>query len=250
VQEVVLETRGLVKAFGGFRAVDGVDLRVEQGELRSIIGPNGAGKTTLFNCISATLKPTAGQVIYRGSDITGLPLRRIAHLGIGRAFQITNVFPSLSALENVRLAAQALGGDSFRFWVPATRLHGYIDKAMACLATVGLEGRAAFPAAALSHGDKRKLEIAILLAGDPRLLLLDEPAAGMATEQVPELMKTIAELRRSGERTLLLVEHNVNLVMAISDRITVMHQGRVLAEGTPAEIKASEAVQNAYLGTS
>ncbi len=249
MQEVVLETRGLVKAFGGFRAVDGVDLRVEQGELRSIIGPNGAGKTTLFNCVSATLKPTAGRVIFRGRDITGLPLHRIAHLGIGRAFQITNVFPSLSALENVRLAAQALGGDSLKLWMPATRLKVHIDQAHKALAAVGLEARAGLPAAALSHGDKRKLEIAILLAGDPRLLLLDEPAAGMATEQVPELMKTIAGIRAAGDKTILLVEHNMSVVMAISDRITVMHQGRVLAEGTPAEIKANALVQNAYLGT-
>jgi len=248
VQEVVLETRGLVKAFGAFRAVDGVDLRVEQGELRSIIGPNGAGKTTLFNCVSSTLRPTAGQVLFRGRDITGLPLHRIAHLGIGRAFQITNIFPSLTTLENVRLAAQALGGDNLKVWMPAASLRRYVDQALKALGAVGLAARASLPAAALSHGDKRKLELAIILVGDPKLLLLDEPAAGMATEQVPELMQTIADIRKSGDKTILLVEHNMNVVMSISDRITVMHQGRILAEGSPAEIKANEAAQSAYLG--
>ncbi len=249
MQEVVLETRGLVKAFGAFRAVDGVDLRVEQGELRSIIGPNGAGKTTLFNCVSSTLRPTAGHVLYQGRDITGLPLHRIAHLGIGRAFQITNIFPGLTALENVRLAAQALGGDNLKMWMPAASLRRYVDQALKALDAVGLAARAGLPAAALSHGDKRKLELAIILVGDPKLLLLDEPAAGMATEQVPELMQTIASIRKSGDKTILLVEHNMSVVMSISDRITVMHQGRILAEGSPAEIKANEAAQSAYLGT-
>lgn len=248
--DTIIETRGVAKHFGGLHAVDGVDLQVAEGAIHSIIGPNGAGKTTLFNLISGYLKPTTGQVFFRGREITKLPLHRMAHLGIGRSFQITNVFPNLTVLENVRLAAQALGKDSLKLWTPARKYSRYLEQAMAALREVGLEEKAGVPAAVLPHGDKRKLELAIILAGDPRVLLLDEPTAGMASEQVPGLVQMIARIRAAGNKTIILVEHNMSIVMNISDRITVMHQGRLLAEGAPAEIAANEAVQKAYLGES
>jgi branched-chain amino acid transport system ATP-binding protein len=246
--QAILETHDLSKHFGGLRAVDGVTMQVREGALHSIIGPNGAGKTTFFNLLSGNLRPTRGRVVFRGRDITGVPLHRTAHLGIGRSFQITNIFPNLTVLENVRLAAQALGGDNFKLLRHYRRYHNYVQRALEVIAQVGLDGKESVPATALPHGDKRKLELAILLAPDPQLLLLDEPTAGMASEQVPALMEVIEGIRRSGGKTILLVEHNMNVVMNVSDLVTVMHQGRVLAEGTPKEIAANEAVQRAYLG--
>jgi branched-chain amino acid transport system ATP-binding protein len=245
---VILETHSLTKDFGALRAVNDVSIRVETGALHSIIGPNGAGKTTLFNLIGGNLKPTSGRVTYKGRDLTPLPLHRIAHLGIGRSFQITNLFPNLTALENVRLAAQAQGRDNFKLWTHATSHTRYEERALRALAQVGLAAKAHTLATMLPHGDKRKLELAILLAPDPELLLLDEPTAGMASEQVPELMNVIQQVRAQGGKTIILVEHNMNVVMNVSDHITVMHQGRVLAEGAPKEIAANEAVQGAYLG--
>ncbi len=244
----VLETQALRKQFGGLVAVDDVVLRVRAGSFHAIIGPNGAGKTTLFNLLSRTLDPTSGRIMFKGRDITRLPLHRTAHLGIGRSFQITNVFPNLSVLENVRLAAQAVGSGSFRFWEDHRRLRAALERAHEVLALVGLEPRAALPARALPQGDQRKLELGMILAPDPALLLLDEPTAGMAGEQVPELMELIGGVQRSGGKTVVLVEHNMNVVMRASDYITVMHQGATLAEGTPAEIAANKAVQSAYLG--
>jgi branched-chain amino acid transport system ATP-binding protein len=244
----IIETKDLSRHFGGLRAVDGVSLNVAEGSLHSIIGPNGAGKTTLFNLISGTIKPTRGRVYLSGRDITTLPLHRMAHIGIGRSFQITNVFPNLTVLENARLAAQALGRDSLKLWARASRFRQYEEQAMLALRQVGLDSKAQLPASVLPHGDKRKLELAILLAADPRVLLLDEPTAGMASDQVPVLLDLIGGIRESTGKTVLLVEHNMNIVMNVSDRITVMHQGRVLAEGTPSEIRSNEAVQHAYLG--
>lgn len=246
--EIVLETRGLTKDFGGLRAVDRVDLRVEAGAIHALIGPNGAGKTTLFNLIGGSLRPTAGRVIYRGQDITDLPPERRARLGISRAYQLIHVFPNLSVLENVRLAAQALGPDNFRFWVPAGRLHRYIDRAWAALHEVGLAELADLPARALSHGHRRWLEIAMLLAQEPDLMLLDEPAAGMALDQIPRLIRLIEEIHQRRGCTILLIEHKIDLVMRLAHRVTVLHQGQVLAEGTPEAIARNEAVQQAYLG--
>lgn len=247
-ESIILEGRGLRKEFGGLVAVCDVDLRVRRGDLHSIIGPNGAGKTTLFNLLTGTLKPTRGTVIYKGQDITAVPLHRRVHLGIGRSFQITNIFPNLTVLENVRLAAQALGRDGFKFWMNYRHFKQYEAAALRALAEVGLVDRAPMLAGALPHGDQRKLELAILLASDAELLLLDEPTAGMATEQVPPLMQTIQRIQRGTGKTIMLVEHNMNVVMSVSDRITVMHQGEILAEGTPAEITRNETVQRAYLG--
>lgn len=244
----ILETQNLKKAFGGLMAVAGVDMQVRSGALHTIIGPNGAGKTTFFNLLSGNLRPTAGRVIYKGRDITHLPAYRRTHLGIGRSFQITNVFPNLTAVENVRLAAQAVGGDSFKFWRHYRHFARYEEQAYRILQQVGLGDQAGLPARMLPHGGKRKLELGILLASDPELLLLDEPTAGMAREEIPLLMEVIQSIRRQGNHTIILVEHKMDLVMNISDRITVMHQGQVLAEGAPAEIAANATVQSAYLG--
>lgn len=244
----LLEGRGLTKEFGGLVAVSNVDIRVRQGDLHSIIGPNGAGKTTLFNLLTGNLPPTRGQVFFKGQDITGEPLYRRVHLGIGRSFQITNIFPNLTVLENVRLAAQAMGRDSAKFWWHYRRFKQYEVAALDAIQQVGLGDKAGILARILPHGDQRKLELAILLASDAELLLLDEPTAGMATEQVPVLIETIQRIQQATHKTIMLVEHNMNVVMNISDRITVMHQGEVLAEGTPREISQNETVQKAYLG--
>jgi branched-chain amino acid transport system ATP-binding protein len=246
--DIILEARKLHKAFGALVAVDGVDLRVRAGSFHSIIGPNGAGKTTLFNLLSRTLDPTGGQVIFKGQDITRLPLHRTAHLGLGRSFQITNVFPNLTAFENIRLACQALGRDNFRLLSHHRDLPRYAARARDVIQQVGLNERALLLARSLPQGDQRKLELGMILAPDPELLLLDEPTAGMGAEQVPELIDLIRRIQKAGPKTVVLVEHNMNVVMSASDTITVMHQGRVLAEGTPGEITADKAVQSAYLG--
>ncbi len=246
--EIILEARNLRKEFGGLVAVDDVSLQVRARTLHSIIGPNGAGKTTLFNLLSGTMPPTRGSVFFKGRDITHLPPHRIAHLGLGRTFQITNIFPNLTVLENVRLAAQAMGHHNLRLLTPSDKFGQYLEQAEQVIIQVGLRGREYVPAANLPHGDKRKLELGIALAGNPEVVLLDEPTAGMSSEQVPALLEIIQNILTSGDRTIVLVEHRMDVVMSISDVITVMHQGRVLAEGTPREIAANEAVQNAYLG--
>ena len=244
----IIETRNVTKHFGGLHAVDGVSLQVAEGAMHSIIGPNGAGKTTLFNLISGNLKPTSGQILLRGRNITGVPLHRMAHMGIGRSFQITNVFPDLTVMENVRLSAQALGKHNLTFWRSAQSFRRYMETAERALLDVGLDARANVAAGVLPHGDKRRLELAIILAGDPEVLLLDEPTAGMASEQVPALVAMIDRIRTTSNKTIILVEHNMSIVMNISDRISVMHQGRLLAEGDPQQIAANQGVQRAYLG--
>lgn len=246
--EIILETRALRREFGALVAVDDVSLQVRAGTLHSIIGPNGAGKTTFFNLLSGNLEPTSGRVIFKGRDITNLPLHRTAHLGIGRSFQITNIFPNLTVMENIRLACQALGHDNFYFFRHHRAFKAYTDRAWEVIELVGLSARAGMVARTLPHGDQRKLELGMILAPDPEVLLLDEPTAGMAAEQVPELMALIQEIQDAGEKTVMLVEHNMNVVMRASDIITVMHHGQVLAEGTPAEISSNEVVQSAYLG--
>lgn len=247
-ETIILETQDLSRHFGGLQAVEAVDLQIREGQLHSIIGPNGAGKTTLFNLLSGTLAPTRGRILFRGQDITNLPPYRVAHLGLGRSFQITNIFPNLTVLENARLAAQSLGGDNFRLLTPATRFHSYEERAYAALEETGLADMAHVPALNLPHGDKRKLELALLVAQDLQVWLLDEPAAGLAAAQVPEFMALVDRARRSGNKTVVLVEHNMSIVMSLSDRITVMHHGRLLAEGAPREIAQNERVQKAYLG--
>jgi branched-chain amino acid transport system ATP-binding protein len=249
MNDTILETRNLRRTFGALVAVDDVSMSIQRGTLHSVIGPNGAGKTTLFNLLSGTLRPTSGVVLYKGDDITRLPRHRTIHLGIGRSFQITNIFPNLTVFENVRLAAQALGRDSFRLFRAASRYTAYRDRAMEVLAQVGLADKATQLARVLPHGDQRKLELGMILAPDPEVLMLDEPTAGMAAEQVPELVKLVQQIQEQGDKTVVLVEHNMNVVMNVSDRISVMHQGTLLAEGTPEQIAADERVQTAYLGS-
>ena len=243
----LLRTEKLTRAYGSLLAVDRVDMAVRQGELRSIIGPNGAGKTTFFRLISGEVAPTSGRIWFRDRAVTGLPQHAVARLGIGKSYQITNVFPHLSVLENVRVAVQGYAR-SFHFWSRADHLVDVRDKALGLLRTMGLEGKAERLAAHLSHGEKRHLELAIALASDPVLLLLDEPTAGMNPEETDETIVLIREL--AAGRTIVLVEHKMKLVMRISDRITVLHQGQVLADGTPEEIRANELVQRTYLGAS
>jgi ABC-type branched-subunit amino acid transport system ATPase component/ABC-type branched-subunit amino acid transport system substrate-binding protein len=247
-QEHILETKRLRKEFGALVAVANVNIKVRPNTIHSIIGPNGAGKTTFFNLLSGNIEPTSGRVFFKGRDITHLPLYRTAHLGIGRSFQITNIFPNLTVLENIRLACQALGRHNFRLLRHYNHFGQYQERAWEVIHQVGLTERALMPARTLPHGDQRKLELGMILAPDPEVLLLDEPTAGMAAEQVPELMELIREIQDAGDKTVMLVEHNMNVVMSVSDYITVMHQGQVLAEGTPAEIAANEVVQSAYLG--
>ncbi len=244
----ILETRDLRREFGALVAVADMSVEVEQGSLHSIIGPNGAGKTTFFNLVSGTLPATSGRVFYKGDDITELPVYKTIHRGIGRSFQITNIFPNLTVHENIRLACQAMGGDSFKLFRSHRRFTGYLERTGEVLEQVGLTSRALQLARTLPHGDQRKLELGMILAPDPEVLMLDEPTAGMAAEQVPELMSLIQEIQESGSKTVVLVEHNMNVVMRVSDRITVMHQGSKLAEGTPEEIAANDAVRTAYLG--
>jgi branched-chain amino acid transport system ATP-binding protein len=225
-----------------------VSLTIRRETTHSIIGPNGAGKTTLFNLLSGRYKPTRGAVIYNGQDVTPLPMFRRAQKGMGRSFQITNLFPNLTVLENARLAAQALGQDNFSFLRRAETFTQYTKRAHDVLELTGLSDSMNLMANVLPHGGKRKLELAMILASDPDILLLDEPTAGMASEQVPELMTVIERIRKEGGKTIVMVEHNMNVVMNVSDRITVMHQGRVLVEGTPREIATDQTVQNVYLG--
>ncbi len=241
----LLRTERLTRAFGSLLAVDRVDVTVRRGELRSIIGPNGAGKTTFFRLIAGEMPPTAGRIWFDGQDITGLPQHAVARLGIAKSYQITNVFPHLTVLENVRVAAQG-PARAFDFWSRAVRLTEARERAQAVLARVGLAAKAHLLAAHLSHGEKRHLEIGIALAGDPALLLLDEPTAGMSPEETDETMALIRELAQG--RTVVLVEHKMKVVMKVSDRITVLHQGQVLAEGSPDEIRANALVQQTYLG--
>jgi branched-chain amino acid transport system ATP-binding protein len=242
---VLLETERLTRSFGSLVAVNGVSLVIRRGELRSIIGPNGAGKTTLFRLVSGEMAPSSGRVKFRDADMTGLPQHRVCRLGIAKSYQITNIFPHLSVLENVRVAVQGYAR-SFNFWSRADRIAGCRERAVEILETVGLARRAERRAAHLSHGEKRHLEIGITLASEPVLLLLDEPTAGMSPEETDETMVLIRELARG--RTVVLVEHKMKLVMGISDRVTVLHQGQVLADGSPDEIRNNALVQETYLG--
>jgi branched-chain amino acid transport system ATP-binding protein len=246
--DIIIETKNLTKQFGALVAVDDVSIQVRKNSLHAIIGPNGAGKTTFFNLLSGNLEPTGGQVFYKGRDITHQPVHRTIHFGIGRSFQITNIFPNLTVLENIRLASQALGADSFKFWRPASDFRRYEERAWDVMKLVGLTDRAQAPARTLPHGDQRKLELGMILAPDPEVLLLDEPTAGMAAEQVPELLALIRDIQKAGNKTVMLVEHNMNVVMSVSNTITVMHLGKVLAEGSPSEIASNKEVQTAYLG--
>jgi branched-chain amino acid transport system ATP-binding protein len=242
----LLWLREVSKSFGALRVAEALELEVLAGETHAIIGPNGAGKTTLINQISGALAPDAGHILFEGRDVTQLSMAARAHLGFARSFQITQVLPRFSALENVALAAQARAGSSFRFWRPAAAEAALNCTAMQSLAMVELAERAQAPAGTLSHGEKRRLEIAIALAQAPKLLLLDEPMAGAGREESRALIGMLRGLK--GRFGMLLVEHDMDAVFALADRVSVLVAGRIIATGEPAAVRANPAVRAAYLG--
>jgi branched-chain amino acid transport system ATP-binding protein len=245
---VSLETKDLTIRFGGHVAVDEVSCRFRPGELTAIVGPNGAGKTTYFNLISGQLRASRGQVILNGVDITGLSTPRRARLGIGRAFQLTNLFPGLSVSENVRLAVQAAAGVEYDMVEPWGARRDLIARAQAVLEEVALSGRRDSLAATLSHGDQRKLEVALMIALKPSVFMFDEPTAGMSVDEAPVVLDLIARLKTDPAKTILLVEHKMDVVRSLADRIIVLNNGRLMADGVPAAVIASPIVQEAYLG--
>src|SRR6186713_2558478 len=244
--DTLLAVEGLTKRFGGILASDNIVLDVKQGELHAIIGPNGAGKTTLIGQLTGMLTPDTGTVRFAGEDITALPAYSRSLLGLARSFQITSLFLDLSALDNVALAVQAHAGHSFHFWRDARGQVELRDPARAALARVGLTARENLSASALSHGEHRQLELAMALASKPRMLLLDEPMAGLGPEESARMVAMLRELKK--ELTILLVEHDMEAVFALADRITVLVYGRVIASGKPEEIRNNAQVRDAYLG--
>ena len=246
-EDTILETRGLTKEFKGFVAVSDVNLRVRRGSIHALIGPNGAGKTTCFNLLTHFLEPTRGQILYNGRDITGSDPATIARLGLVRSFQISAVFPHLTSLENVRIALQRKRGNSFDFWRSETVLDELNARARELLDAVGLSDFHSSVAADLPYGRKRALEIATTLAMDPEMMLLDEPTAGMGHEDVDRVTQLIRKVAQG--RTVLMVEHNMSVVSGISDRITVLQRGSILAEGPYAEVAENPEVKEAYMGT-
>lgn len=248
MNEPVLSVRDLSKHFGGVHAVDGVNLDVQARETVALIGPNGAGKTTFYNLLSGRMQPTHGTILFEGRDVTGLPPHRISRMGISRSFQITNVFTELSAVQNVEVALTALHGKALKLFALASRDRALHDEALALLERLGLAPLAYTRAGVLSYGDKRLLEIAIVLATRPRLVLLDEPTAGMTPEETRSVTKLVRDLAESTGNTFLITEHDMDVVFDVADRIVVLHRGRLLAQGTAEEIRASREVREAYLG--
>ena len=246
MSQAILETRGLMKAFGGIRATDDLNLSVMPGELHAIIGPNGAGKTTLITQLCGTQFPDSGQVIFNGQDVTRVPAHARAHLGMTRSFQITSLVMDMSVLDNVALAAQAHMGSSYRLFKAARKDKPVRDLAMQCLARVGLEAQAHRLTRELSHGEHRHIEIAIALASQAPLMLLDEPMAGLGVEEGHAMVKLLKEIK--GERTIVLIEHDMDAVFALADRISVLVYGHIIATGKPDEIRQNADVQAAYLG--
>ncbi len=244
--ESLLEIRGLTKRFGALTATDRIDLDVRDGETHAIIGPNGAGKTTLIGQLAGDLRPDAGTIRFSGQDVTRLGAPARSRAGLARSFQITSIFREFSALDNVALAIQAHAGHSFRFWRPARRDVALRDPARAILARVGLGDRADVLAANLAHGEQRQLEIAMALATRPRLLLLDEPVAGMGADESQRMIRLLADLK--ARQTIVLVEHDMDAVFTLADRLSVLVYGRIIATGPPEAIRANAEVRRAYLG--
>jgi branched-chain amino acid transport system ATP-binding protein len=244
---LIIETRGLTKEFNGFLAVKEVDIKVRQGHIHALIGPNGAGKTTCFNLLTKFLSPTRGQIFYRGQDITVLKAAEVARRGVVRSFQVSAVFPHLTVLENVRIALQRTLGTSFHFWKRGSSLSVLDRRAMSLLEQVGLASLGAKPAVELPYGRKRALEIATTLAMEPQVMLLDEPTQGMGREDVAQVTALIKQA--AVDRTVLMVEHNMNVVSRIADTITVLQRGRIIADGSYAEVSANPKVIEAYMGT-
>lgn len=242
----LLEVCGLCKSFGGVLATDAVDLTVREGEVHGLIGPNGAGKTTLLAMLSGMLKPDAGRVVFDGRDVTGKPAYQLCKRGLSRSFQITSVFDELTVRDNVAIAIQARSGHSFKFWKPVASDARVREPALQYLTSVGLQDKPDSVVSLLSHGERRQLEIAMALATEPKLLLLDEPMAGMGVEESREMGELLLELK--GQVSVLLVEHDMQTVFTLADRISVLVYGKIIATGTAAEIRASAEVQRAYLG--
>jgi branched-chain amino acid transport system ATP-binding protein len=242
----LLYVKGLTKSFGALRACDGIDLEVKEGETHAVIGPNGAGKTTFISQLAGNLRPDAGRVRFAGEDITTLAAPRRARLGLARSFQITSVYAEFTALHNVALAVQAHAGHSFRFWRAAHRDPALLEPARRVLEQVGLQDRSHVLAANLAHGEQRQLEVAMALATEPRLLLLDEPMAGMGIEESQRMIALLSKLKQ--RKTIILVEHDMDAVFRLADRISVLVYGRVIATGAPEAIRANPEVRTAYLG--
>jgi len=243
--EIILRTDSVSKSFGGFQALKGISAEFSRGAITSIIGPNGAGKSTYFNLLSGAFAPTSGRVEFEGRDVTGVPQHHFAHMGIAKSFQITNVFPLLTTRENIRVGLQAFVS-RFDMWRSREKLPGLVEKADELLSLVGLWDRRERLAKELAHGEQRALEIGMALAAAPRLLLLDEPTAGMSPEETRVMMDLIVRLAK--DRTIILVEHKMKLVMGISDRILVLHHGELLAQGTPTDVRQNDQVKRVYLG--
>jgi len=244
----LLECKGLVRRFGALVAVDQVDLTVEPGEIRAVIGPNGAGKSTVFNLITSVLRPTAGEVFFAGENITGMPVYEVAQKGIARTFQLCHVFPALSARENVRIAAQARDRGRWRFLGGGSVLEQSAAVADEAIERMRLSRLADVSAAMLSHGDQRLLEIAMAIAQKPRLLMLDEPTQGLSIEETGRAVQILKDMLAAGDLSVLLVEHDMEVVFKLADNITVLHRGRVIADGAPAAVRANAEVRSAYLG--
>jgi branched-chain amino acid transport system ATP-binding protein len=242
----LLEVQGLTRRFGGLLASDDVSFAVARGAIHALIGPNGAGKSTLINQLSGALQPDAGRVLFNGKDVTPLAMHERVARGLARSYQVTNVFKRFSAIDSVALAVQARSGSSLRFWRPVAAERAVFDEAAAVLERVGLAARKEVPAAALSHGEQRQLEMALALATRPELLLLDEPLAGLGQEESARMVELLERLR--GEATMLLVEHDMDAVFRLADDITVLVYGRIIATGAPAAIRANDDVRRAYLG--
>jgi branched-chain amino acid transport system ATP-binding protein len=248
VSPPILATRNLGLDIGGARIVADVSLEVVEGELLGIIGPNGAGKTSLFNLLSGLYRPTSGSIFLSGREITQQPVALRTREGLGRTFQVSSVFPLLTVHENVRLAAEASLGGTLRLWRRAGGVRPALERAAQAIARVGLEPYRHVRAGALAHGDKRRLEIAMLLAADKPVLMLDEPMAGLSAEHVPQLVELIGSIHREERKTVLMVEHHIDVVTGLAERIAVMHHGSLLACDTPAAVMANPTVQSAYLG--
>lgn len=244
----LLECKGLMRRFGALVAVDAVDMTVEGGEIRAVIGPNGAGKSTLFNLITNVIRPSAGQVIFDGDDITGLPVHEVAQRGIARTFQLCHVFPALSARENVRIAAQARERGRWRFLGGGPVLSRSASEADEALERLGLARFAGKQAGLLSHGDQRLLEVAMAVAQRPRLLMLDEPTQGLSIQETDHAVGMLKTMLAGGDLSVILVEHDMEVVFRLADSITVLHRGRVIADGAPDAVKANAQVRSAYLG--